>query len=69
MRPREAPKPRRPYRDLVIGYAILAALVVVVAAITGGDLVRAALIAAACFVAACAWSFWRLRAREAQGEQ
>ena len=61
-------RPRRPLRDLVIGYAILAALVVAVAAATGGDLVRAALVAAACFVAATAWSWWRLRAREAQEE-
>ena len=69
MRTPEAPKPRRPYRDLVVGYAVLAALIVVVAAITGGNLLRAGLVAVACFVAASGWSWWRLRAREAQGEQ
>ena len=69
MRPRGTPRPRRPYRDTLIGYAILAALVVAVAAITGGNLVRAVLIAGACFLAATAYSWWRLRTREAQEEQ
>jgi Flp pilus assembly protein TadB len=69
MRPRAAPRARRPYRDTLIAYALLAGLVVVVAAITGGDLLRAILIAAGCFVAATAWSWWRIHAREAQEEQ
>ena len=69
MRPRGEPRVRRPYRDTLIAYALLAGLVVVVAAITGGDLVRAVLIAGGCFVAATAWSWWRLRAREAREEQ
>ncbi|MGZ8695435.1 MAG: hypothetical protein ACXWYS_08360 [Gaiellaceae bacterium] len=69
MRPRDKLRAPRPYRDVVVGYAILAALVVIVAALTGGDLVRAALIAAGCFVAATAWSWWRFRAREAREEQ
>ena len=69
MRPRSAPRARRPYRDTLIAYAALAALVVVVAAVTGGNLLRAFLIAAACFVAATAWSWWRLRAREAAREE
>jgi hypothetical protein len=69
VRPREQPRARRPYRDVVIGYAVLAALVVAVAAVTGGDLVRAILIAAGCFVAATAWSWWRFRTREAREEQ
>jgi len=69
VKPREQQRARRPYRDVVIGYAILAALVIVVAAVTGGDVVRAVLIAAGCFVAATAWSWWRFRAREAGEEQ
>ena len=41
----------------------------IVAALTGGDLLRAVLIAAGCFFAATAWSWWRLRTREAREEQ
>jgi hypothetical protein len=68
VKPQEKARARRPYRDVVIGYAILAALVIVVAAVTGGDMVRAVLIAAGCFVAATAWSWWRFRTREAREE-
>ena len=68
MRPRDKPRTPRPYRDVVVGYAILAALVVLVAALTGGDLLRAVLIAVGCFVAATAWSWWRFRTREAREE-
>jgi hypothetical protein len=54
---------------VVLGYAILAALVIIVAAVTGGDLLRAVLIAVGCFLAATAWSWWRFRTREAPEEQ
>jgi hypothetical protein len=69
VRPRGALRARRPYRDTLIAYALLAGLVVVVAVATGGDVLRAALIATGCFVAATAWSWWRIRARETQEEQ
>ena len=65
----EAPSgspPRRPYRDSAILYAALAVLVVVLAAVTGGNVVRAVVMGALFFVAATAWSWrrWRERLRE-----
>jgi Flp pilus assembly protein TadB len=58
--------PKRPYRDTAIFYGVLAAIVVVVALVTGGDLSRALVIAAAFFVVATGWSWWRFRERLAQ---
>ena len=59
----EIPIPKRPYRDSAIFYAILSAIIVGVAAITGGDLAKAGLVAAGFFVIATAWSWWRFRQR------
>ncbi|MBD0349494.1 MAG: hypothetical protein ICV59_10110 [Thermoleophilia bacterium] len=59
----ELPIPKRPYRDSAIFYAVLSAIVVGVAAITGGDLVKAGLVAVGFFVVATAWSWWRFRQR------
>ena len=58
--------PRRPYRDSVLLYGVMAILLVVVAAITGGSLVRAIVVGVFFFVAATAWSWrrWRERLRE-----
>ena len=58
--------PRRPYRDSVLLYGAMAVLLVVVAAVTGGSIVRALVIGAFFFVAATAWSWkrWRDRLRE-----
>jgi membrane protein implicated in regulation of membrane protease activity len=58
--------PTRPYRDTVIVNAGLAALVVVVAYLTGGSLPRAIAFAAFFFVVATAWAWrvWRRRLRE-----
>ena len=60
------PIPKRPYRDSAILYGALAAAIVVFAAITGGSLIRAVLIAAAFFALAMGWSWyrWRNRLRE-----
>jgi membrane protein implicated in regulation of membrane protease activity len=44
-------------------YAVLAIVIVVIAKLTGGDLARAMLGAAAFFVAATGWSWWRFRRR------
>jgi Flp pilus assembly protein TadB len=55
--------PRRPYRDSVIFYAVLATLIVVVALLTNGNVVRSVLVAAGFFVVATAWSWWRFRTR------
>jgi hypothetical protein len=58
--------PRRPYRDSVVLYGAMAVLVIAVAAVTGGSVVRAVVIGAFFFVAATAWSWrrWRERLRE-----
>jgi Flp pilus assembly protein TadB len=55
--------PRHPFRDSAILYAILSIVVVLFAYFTGGGLVRALLIAAAFFVVATGWSWWRFRER------
>jgi hypothetical protein len=44
-------------------YGVLAIVIVVVAKFTGGDMARAILGAAAFFVAATGWSWWRFRRR------
>ena len=58
--------PSRPVRDSAIVYGALAIVIVVVAAATGGDLVRAVLFAVGFFALATAWSWhrWRTRLRE-----
>ena len=57
------PASRRPIRDSLIIYGVLAILIVVFATLTGGDLPRALFVAVAFFVAATAWTWWRLRRR------
>ena len=44
-------------------YAVMAIALVTIAAVTGGDVVRAALVAALFFLVATAWSWWRFRIR------
>ncbi|HSP71519.1 MAG TPA: hypothetical protein VLN26_04070 [Gaiellaceae bacterium] len=56
----------RHYRDSAILYGVLAALVVVIAAVTGGNVALAAVLAAAAFVVAMAWTWWRSRAHGRQ---
>jgi hypothetical protein len=68
----EEPKPiKHPYRDTMIVYAVLALVIVGFAAITGGDLGRAVLIAALFYVAATAWSlvWWRRKLRQRSAAQ
>ena len=59
----EFPLPKHPYRDSILFYAVLSACLVGVAFVTGGEIVRAAVIGAAFFVIATAWSWWRFRER------
>ena len=60
------PVPKRPYRDTVIVYAVLSVIIVGVAALTGGDLAKAAAVAVVFFVIATAWTRWRFRERIAR---
>ena len=72
----EEPLPERPYRNTVILHAAFAAIIVLVAWLTGGDVGRALAVAVLFFVVATAWSFWRWskrieeeRRRLARGER
>ena len=59
----EAPVPKHPYRDSMLVYAFFAALVVLLAWITGGSIGRAVVIAAVVWAAASLWSIVRWRQR------
>jgi hypothetical protein len=63
------PVPKRPYRDSVIVYAVFSLIIVGVAALTGGDLTKAILVAVGFFVIATGWSWWRFRERIARGSK
>jgi len=69
--PAPLPTPKRPYRDTAVFHLMLAALIVGVAFLTGGNLFRALVIAVAFFVLATAWSWsrWRKQLNEAQAGQ
>jgi len=47
-------------------YGVLALVIFLVAAFTGGGVARAILVAAAFFIGATAWSWWRYRRRVEQ---
>ena len=66
MRRREPARSRHPFRDTVIMYGVLALVIVLVSAFTGGGLMKAILVAAAFFVGATAWSWWRYSRRTAE---
>ena len=55
--------PAHPYRDSALVYAFYAVLVVLIAWLTGGPVVRAVELAAAFFVATVAWSWFRWHQR------
>lgn len=65
----DLPQPRQPYRDAVVVHGVLSVLIVVVAALSGGDLRKAAFVAAAYFVVATAWTWARFRQRERRAER
>jgi uncharacterized membrane protein YdbT with pleckstrin-like domain len=60
------PVPKHPYRDTAILYGVLAALIVVIAYATGGDIVNAVVTALLVFIVATLWSWrtWRNRLRD-----
>lgn len=60
----DPPPFRRPYRAAALLHAGLAVVIVIVAAISGGDLVKAALVAGGYFAIATGWSWFRFRQRE-----
>jgi hypothetical protein len=62
----DLPPPRSPYRSAVLVHAGLAALIVLVAAVSDGDLRKAVAVAAVYFVVATAWTWFRFRQREAR---
>jgi hypothetical protein len=55
--------PKRPYRDGALVYGGMAVAIVGFAAVTGGSLVRAVLVALGFFVVAMAWTWRRVRFR------
>jgi uncharacterized protein (DUF697 family) len=61
-------KIRHPYRDSALTYAVLGALVIVVAYATGSGLIKSIAGGATAFVLATAWTWWRLRTREQTAE-
>jgi hypothetical protein len=67
----DAPPPKHPYRDTLVVYAGLAFVIVLVAWVTGGNVVHALEIAAVFYVLASAWSIfrWRRRLREQDSAQ
>jgi hypothetical protein len=65
----DLPTPRQPYRGAVIFHAVLAGVILLVAAISGGDLVKTLVVAVAYFVAATAWSWFRFRQRETRAAE
>ncbi len=60
----DLPPPPRAYRGSAILHGVLALVILVIAALTGGGLVRAVLVALAYFVVATAWTWFRFRQRE-----
>jgi membrane protein implicated in regulation of membrane protease activity len=55
--------PKRPYRDSALFHLVLGSLLLLVAWLTGGDLLRAVVVAVGYVVIAIAWSWWRFRQR------
>jgi nicotinamide riboside transporter PnuC len=55
--------PRRPYRDSAIFYLVLAAIVVGVAWVTDGNVLRALIFGVAFFLVATGWSWWKFKQR------
>jgi len=66
--PEDRNRSKHPYRDTAIVYAGFAAVIVVAAFLTGGDLKRAAVTAVLVYVVATAWSWYHLRRRRTKEE-
>jgi hypothetical protein len=59
----DLPPPQQPYRTVAVFHAGLAALILIIAAVTGGELLKSLAVAVGYFVAATAWSWLRFRQR------
>jgi Flp pilus assembly protein TadB len=61
--------PKRPIRDSAIAYAVMAAVIVGLGAVTGGSLGRSLVVAVLFYAAAMAWALvrWRRKLREEEG--
>ncbi len=59
----DRPIPAHPYRDAALIYGVMAVVLVVIASLTGGDVLRAALVAVVFFLVATGWTSWRFRER------
>ena len=57
-------RPKHPYRDSAIVYAVLAGIVIGATALTSGNMRAALIIAPLLFVVATGYSWWRWRQRE-----
>lgn len=66
---RRSTQSKHPYRDSAIAYAVLGAVVVLIARLTGSGLVRSLAGGVGAFVLATAYTWWRLRARERARQQ
>lgn len=62
----EEPLPQHPYRNSAIFHLILAAIIVLLAWATAGELDRAFAVAIGFFVIATSWSWWRWRQKLAE---
>lgn len=60
---REAPLPKRPYRDTLLLNLGLGGLILLLAWATGGELARAVEVAIGFVVVATGWSWWRFHRR------
>jgi hypothetical protein len=50
-----------PYRDSAIVYGVLAALVILIAVLTGGRVAWSIVLGIGAFLLAMGWTWWRLR--------
>ena len=61
--PESKPVPDHPYRYSALLYGALALLILALALLTGGSMLRALVIAAGFWLIATGWSSWQFRAR------
>jgi hypothetical protein len=62
----DLPPPSQPYRSAAIVHGLLAAAIVLVAWLSNGGIGKALAVAAAYFVLATGWTWFRFRQRERQ---